>query len=142
MRSLGTTWITRPRTPISDHHVTAATEDECGISRAHLTNARSSEYCGPWRRGRPGHRRIVVNRASGSSRDVLTPIRRWISRASRDRIGPSSRGDPVGTSSGIGRPVAAAAAPARAAPARGSSDPAGRGGILAWAAGSASGAAA
>ena len=30
--------------------------------------------------------RIVVNRASGSSRDVLTPIRRWMSVPMRDRV--------------------------------------------------------
>ena len=65
--------------------------------------------------------RIVVNRASGSSREVLTPIRRWIAvptRAGRRRPAP----DPADPSRGRAprdrldrrRPAAAAGASARA----------------------------
>ena len=43
--------------------------------------------CGPPRTGPPGPpTRIVVNRASGSSREVLTPIRRWMSVPGRERV--------------------------------------------------------
>ena len=48
--------------------------------RANFTSARSSNgLCTTANRSAGPPTRIVVNRASGSSRDVLTPIRRWMS---------------------------------------------------------------
>ena len=64
-----TTSLPRPRT-------------RCGIARerANRTRARSSNaLCTVANRSAGPPTRIVVNRASGSSRDVLTPIRRWMS---------------------------------------------------------------
>ena len=66
----------------------------CGSprERAKRTIARSSKTL--WtvaKRSAGPPTRIVVNRASGSSREVLTPIRRWMSGPDRDRVEAACR---------------------------------------------------
>ena len=75
--------MTRPRTPASAITTSLPRPRiRCGSPRvrANRTRARSSNaLCAVAKRSAGPPTRIVVNRASGSSRDVLTPIRRWIS---------------------------------------------------------------
>ena len=76
-------WITMPRKPASAMTtLLPRPRRRCGMSRLR-TNLRRPRSSNPlWttaKRSAGPPTRIVVNRASGSSRDVLTPIRRWIS---------------------------------------------------------------
>ena len=100
-RSLMTTSLPRPRT------VTGIAR-----ARAYLTRARSSNAL--WataNRSAGPPTRIVVNLASGSSRDVLTPIRRWMSvpvasGSNTAAVTPDpGRGAPESAGSGHGCPV-------------------------------------
>ena len=75
--------MTRPRTPASAM-TTLLPRPRSGTgslaARANRTSARSSKtLCAIANRSAGPPTRIVVNRASGSSRTVLTPIRRWMS---------------------------------------------------------------
>ena len=68
---------------VGDDHVAAPAED--GVPEARATGrtgpaCAARRRCGRRRRGRPARpARSVVNRARGSSREVFTPIRRWMS---------------------------------------------------------------
>ena len=98
-------------------------------ARANRTSARSScALCTVANRSAGPPTRIVVNRASGSSRDVLTPIRRWMSvpvgdrvEARRSRRGPSRAALDGGRCPAVASRAAAArtsSATASAAPGR------------------------
>ena len=118
------TWMTRPRMPgIADDQVAAPAEDEqrqTRRARAKRTSARSSNtLCATANRSAGPPTRIVVKRASGSWRTVLTPIRRWMSVPMRERIEsgaaarPTMQGRVIATSRGqaAGTPVDASRRP-------------------------------
>ena len=77
------TWMTRPRMPASAMtRSLPRPSTKCGRSRAAREADERAQLEGVVdvaNRSAGPPTRIVVNRASGSSRDVLTPIRRWMS---------------------------------------------------------------
>ena len=83
LRALGAVLDDEAADPaVADDEVAPPPSTTCGSprDRANRTSARSSKAL--WtvaNRSAGPPTRIVVNRASGSSRDVLTPIRRWMS---------------------------------------------------------------
>ena len=83
-------WTTRPRMPAS--LMTTLLPRPRIVSgkprvRANFARPRSSKaLCATANRSAGPPTRIVVNRASGSSREVLTPSRRWISPPSGERV--------------------------------------------------------